>query len=466
VKRQGLFLIVIYLVTRLVCWQLRPVYYDAFEYVRVVDQAREMGVVAAVVESHQPVHTLYLLMAGGLGEVTGWTGAMVLAVLSLLAGLTVVIGWNGIVKEMGGSWWSGLVLLLLPGMIVINTNIMYEGILLMFQVWMVWAMVKYLRLRQGKWLVLSGVLAGLGQLVTIGNWMFWLPLILYWKWKRELSWKEIIEWGVGMGIVAGAVDWTVLGSISVVWEKYSRFATSFVSANGGIIVWWGRVIRNALFAGWNLLGPVGVGLIGWGIWKGRKDGGQWIWRVILISALVAVQYWHFWYWGRVGISMLLATAWWGGEILLRETGWKRWVVIILLVAQAGWAINTQLSKNYIQALEEVVREKTEQQRWVTSDSVRMAYEEMGVTPLLIIRQGESDLNELKELVEQGEVWIDEAALTYPYWQPDGWGYQMLSRRDGEMPINKWVEEHCEREQVVERESQPILRIFRVSNCDE
>jgi len=45
VKRQGLFLIVIYLVTRLVCWQLRPVYYDAFEYVRVVDQAKEMGVV-------------------------------------------------------------------------------------------------------------------------------------------------------------------------------------------------------------------------------------------------------------------------------------------------------------------------------------------------------------------------------------------------------------------------------------
>jgi len=239
-----------------------------------------------------------------------------------------------------------------------------------------------------------------------------------------------------------------------------------VSANGGIIGWGGRVIRNALFAGWNLLGPVGVGLIGWGIWKGRKDGGQWIWRVILISALVAVQYWHFWYWGRVGISMLLATAWWGGEILLRETGWKRWVVIILLVVQAGWVGLNQLSQNYIQALEGVVREKTEQQRWVTSDSVRMAYEEAGVQPQLIVREPETDLVKLKQLVGEGSVLIDETALTYPYWQPDGWSYQILSRRNGEMPIKKWVEEHCEWEQVAERESRPILRMYRVSGCEE
>lgn len=450
--------------TRIVFLQTNPVFYDSFEYVRIVEKVQEKGVTEAVKASHQPVHTLYLLIAGVVGEVTGIPGEVVLAILSLIAGLMTVVIWSETAKELGGSRWSGFVLAFLPGLMVFTTNIMYEAFLLMWQVLMLWAIGRYFRLRQFKWLWLSGIFAGLGHLVSVGNLFFWLPLIIYWVIKRQLSWLDVLRWSTGMVSVVGIVDLMVLGSLGMIWEKYLSYSTSFVSFEGGLWLWGFRIGRNVLLASWNLLGPLGIICVVWGWWKDRREKEQWMWWVMLGATFVSVQYWHVWYWGRVGASLLLVASFWIGKLWMKSK-W-RWLMLAALVTQGMWIGGRQWNKSYIQALKEKVSGSVGGERYVTSDSVRMAYEQSQIDPLLIVREPESDLVELKILTEQGTLLIDEAALTYPYWQPDGWSYQILSKRNGTMLIKKWVEAHCELKSVYRENSKPPLTIYELRNCEE
>jgi len=122
----------------------------------------------------------------------------------------------------------------------------------------------------------------------------------------------------------------------------------------------------------------------------------------------------------------------------------------------------QQSTPYVSSLKQWVEERVVTQsdwKFVTSDNARMAFENFGIEPL-VIRGPEREIQDLSEYINSSpeqRVYIDRSALSYPYWQPDGWEDHLLSKKNGVMMIREWVERHCNLREVAGI-------IYEISDC--
>lgn len=460
-------LILYYLVTRSLFLQVRPVYYDSFEYVRLIESMSKLGIVEAIRNSHQPVHTLYLWIAGGVNQLIGLSPQLSLSTLSLVAGLGVVIFWVLLVKELTNSWkvgyCAGLVLCMVPGFFVTNTNILYESLLLMAQVMSLWSLIKYLKTCKLAWLILGAVLLGISQLVFIGSLFLLIPIAtIFWIMKDKMSWGRLVLFGVVFVMIAGTVDVYVLGAGGII-EKYLSHTGDLVSGSGGGLILLGRVVRNIGYIIWQLLGPVMTLLVIIILIFDRAKLARL--RLMLIGlalpAFLMMQYWHAGYYGRLGMLVILPASLMVGIALSKRLFWIIYLGMAMTFQLIMLGIKQQ-STPYVLSLKQWVEERVvieSDWKFVTSDNTRMAFENSGIEPF-VIRDPEREIQDLSEYIKSSpeqRVYIDRSALSYPYWQPDGWEDHLLSKKKGVMMIREWVERHCNL-----REISGI--IYEISDC--
>lgn len=461
--------ILYYLITRIFFLQVRPVYYDSFEYVRLVESMSTIGIVEAIRNSHQPVHTLYLWMAGGVNQLIGLSPQLSLSTLSLAAGLGVVIFWVLLVKELTNSWkvgyCSGLVLCMIPGFFVANTNILYESLLLMAQVMSLWSVIKYSKTLKLAWLISGAVLLGLSQLVFIGSLFLLIPIAtIFWIMRDKMSWGRLVLFGAVFMMIAGTLDVYVLGAGGIM-AKYLSHTGDVVSGSGGALILLGRVVRNIGYISWQLLGPVMIILVALILIfdRAKLARHKLILMGLALPAFLMMQYWHAGYYGRLGMLVILPASLMVGIALSKRLFWIICLGMVMTFQLIMLGIKQQ-STPYVLSLKQWVGERVATQsdwKFVTSDNARMAFENSGIE-LLVIRDPGREIQDLSEYINSSpeqRVYIDRSALSYPYWQPDGWEDHLLSKKNGAMMIGEWVERHCNLREVTGI-------IYEISYCDD
>lgn len=426
-----------YCITRLPFIRSFPVYYDSFEYIRIVEKLNWHNITSGITNSHQPIHTFYFLTSLLFKTLFFHSSvAFSMTMLSFLFGFATTIVWYVILKKIfqtKTAVFGTIVLLLFPLFFITNTNILYESELLFFQILSVYLLIEGIQKKRKMALFLSGLSLGLAHLVFIGT-LYIIPLSLIILFIYFAS--SIMPFCVGIIITGIGVDFLFIQSIPLLIQKYLMHAGDVVSNDQGVVFLIGRAIRNILFQGTTVLSLGGfiLLLIAGALLFSIKKYSRWrIFISIFIPFLILMQYWYAGLFGRLAMGIIFPSSFF--ITLIFDKTKKQIVVTTILLA---FFVSTSWQQKKIPPIYQFYNLIRNEKNIVviTSDYNRFLYERFDI-PYFVIK-GESSRKEIKKYIEVNilirTILIDSAALRYPYFQYDGDSYQILSKRSNGNPL--------------------------------
>lgn len=468
-------LILIYIFTRFPFPFFNPVYYDSFEYVSVLQNARWGQIVSIVRSTHQPIHTIYIGLAALIKTLAPFTASEIYIFISLIFGLVTVIFWYIFLfyfyKRKEHAFWGTALLILFPAFWRINTNILYESMLLAFQAGAFATFFLFLDKKQIRYILAAIIFFGSAQLVFIGNIFSAVPIAfmaLIFKIKER---KMIFIWLIASIIFSLLIDYIILGSTNNLIQKYTSHMTDLVSPQGGIIITSARIIRNIILLTSKIIHPLTLFITILAFWALRNEK-----RIIIITlaffaaSFVMMQYWHAGFFERIGILVIFPIS----ILLAKFIGDRSLIgaILCIILTINIFILGFQQKKiSYITALTNWVHSVLNKEKsvlFITGDYTRFTYEQTNAN-VFIIRDPKNETEKLLRAIinteqNNGRVIADASALSYPFNQPDGWDYQLLSRQNKKGVIEKFLTEKCNLQEIYQQQSIPPLIIYEVKSC--
>ena len=428
-----------YFATRIPFLRTYSVYYDSFEYIRIIGKLNWQNIASVTSSSHQPIHTLYFITGLLLKSLLpSLSVEVVMAMSSLLFGYGITIIWYLLVKRISNkktALFSTILLLLFPYFFIANTHILYESELLFFQIASMYVLFIACEKRKYIYFIIAGLLLGLAHLLFIGT-LFIIPLyffIVLNKIKNQLKTTMIFGavFGLGYFLAGFFLDFLVLQSLPLLITKYIKHAGDVVANNQGLLYLLGRIIRNIVFQSNAILSGGGIILLTFScIVLAYKKKYSFL---LLIPFFVLMQYWHAGFFGRLAIGIIFPAAF---IIASTFTNIKTQIAkIVILLLFFIWIPWRQLALPPLYAYYNLILNE-KNITVITSDYNRFLYEKYAVPHFTI--KGDTAREEIKKYIETNfkskTVLIDSSALRYPYFQYDGSGYNIMSMRSNGAPL--------------------------------
>lgn len=370
-----LFLLIILIASRLITFNPNAAFLDSREYLNLANSQWRI----ALREGHRPIHPAYVATLKLIPLPAG--------LISALAGIGTVIVFYFLVKELWDKQTAtiaAILLALLPGVWIVQENVMVEGLGLW---WLTLAI--YLAVRK-RW-VSTGVSLTL-MLLTHNQMLLWIPLIFgFTKVKKRVIIRSI---------TVAAVVYSLLGQdlLGLVYTK-----------TGEVVPWWSG-IRNAVIL-WlrlhtNLIGLVAiVALLKW-----QK---KWV----LLPYLFWAQFYSADFLIRRLIPIALVTS-----VAIALTIKNKWVLssLILILAVTSipvvWSYSWLNKNQIINKMHQLQSQIPDDALYIDSHFLRTINNFRGETYHL----GESSnwLTPVQAievaLKQRRRVWIDSQAIVDPY----------------------------------------------------
>jgi hypothetical protein len=472
------FLILIYIITRIIFLIFQPVYFDSFEYVDRLQNVSWNQIIPVIQSTHHPIHTLYVGMAAILRVSTGFPPAFIYTSMSFVFGGIAVWLWYicliHIYRKKTFAFWGTLVFVLFPSFLRISTNILYESMLLAFQAGTMAALLCFLDTGKKRYWISAVLCFAAAQLVFVGNIFSVLPIAVLCVIHKPNKKQWIAAWIVSSVVLAFCVDYGILGFL-ILMEKYLSHSGDVISPQGGIFIVLVRIIRNCITLTSILVHPFVALLSVYAIWAIRKQKQIFLTALVFIAAsFLMMQYSHGGYFGRIGIlivfpvSMILGSFFGDRQKFGIIICALLWVNICLL----GWE---QRQVPYIHALssweQSVVIPQGQRMLFVVTPFTRFAYGKTTQNIFVIGDDSEKDavplLERMKDILKSnGRVFVDSSVMTYPYDKPDGWGYHRLFGQNKQGFFSEWFPEHCAFDAISQQKSLPPFAVYEVTACDK
>ena len=436
----------LYALTRIPFLRPYPVYYDSFEYVRIIEKINWSSLHSFITTSHQPVHTLYFIIClifKSLFPSLSTPLGMVLS--SLFFGYGTCIIWYFVLRKIRNkkiALWGAIILLLFPYFFITNTNILYESELLFFQLAAFFILLIGNEKKKERYIFFSGIVLGLAHLVFIGT-AYIVPIFLGFIWggfsrKKWYGFVGLALFCIGYCLSGILLDFFILQSVPLLQVKYVKHVGDVVSQNQGLILMGGRMIRNVLVQVVAILSPGGAILLVFSalyLLIKKRVGILVIVALLFIPFFILMQYWHAGFFGRLAIGIIFPASFL--IVLFFDSPIAhiaKIVVLLIFFISIPWR---QLDPPPLYAsFYQIQNDKNI--AVITSDYHRFLYEEAHI-PYFAIK-GDTDPKEIQQYIDsalsQKVVLIDSAALRYPYYQYDGDTYHILSVRTDGTPLIK------------------------------
>jgi hypothetical protein len=464
--RNGLTLTLVYLVTRVPFLVFRPIYYDSFEYVSRIRDVSSNTLVASIRGSHPPVHALYIGLAGVVRIITHLPPEQIYTLLSVFFGLFAVLLWYTVLlrffRNYRDALWGALTFTLFPGFWRTTTNILYEPLLLAFQAGTMAAMLMFFETKRTRYTAAAVLCFTAAQLTFIGNIFSILPIMVLAALSKP---KQITRVIVGIIIALAAacvVDRMILGSWPALIQNYVAHAADTISPTGGTFIILGRILRNIVLITSLLASPLAAAIALIAVWTLRRTK-----RLVALAlafcavSFIEMQYWHAGYYGRIGIPVLFPLSLILGRFLGKRTLLGVGLSIVLAINIFILGTNQQ-KVPYITALN-LWAQRAPDAVFVTGDATRFAF--TAKANVFVVRNPDHDIGKLTEAIQANKhVYLDTSVLTYPYNQPDGWEYQLLSKQNKQGILTAWFTQHCTLHVAYEYPSVPPLVVYEATNC--
>lgn len=464
--RNGIILTLVYLFTRVPFLVFRPVYYDSFEYVDRIRDASWNTLVPIIRGSHPPVHTLYIGLAGAVRIITHLPAAQVYTLLSVFFGFFAVFLWYNVLfrflRNSRDAFWGTLMFTLFPGFWRTSTNILYEPLLLAFQAGAMAATLTFFKTNRTRYMVAATLCFTAAQLTFIGNIFSVLPIMVLATLYKPKQTKWVIFWLTTSIATALVIDRMILGSWSALIQNYVTHAGDTISPTGGILVIFGRILRNIIFLTSKLTHPLAASIAIIALLYLRREKRMvWVTLAFLAISFAQMQYWHAGYYGRIGILVLFPLSLVLGKFLGKRPLFGIGLCIVLAINILILGTN-QRKIPYITALARWTQ--APHTLFVTGDNTRFAF--APGTNVFIVRDPQNDIPKLTKAVETNErIFLDKSVLTYPYNQPDGWEYQLVSKQNKEGILTDWFAKRCTLRVAYDYPSLPPLVIYEATACN-
>lgn len=465
--RNGIILTLVYLFTRLPFLVTHTVYYDSFEYVSRIRSVSWNTLLAVIRESHSPVHTLYIGLAGVMKIITQLPPEKVFTLLSVIFGLSVVYLWHTVLlrllRDTRTALWGTLAFTLFPGFWRITTNILYEPLLLAFQAGTMAALLTFYDTKRARYAVAALLCYTGAQLTFIGNIFIAVPIIILAGLYKPKQLRLTVVILIASLVTACVVDRIVLGSWATLIQNYVTHAGDTVSPAGGILIITGRMLRNIIFITSALTYPLSTGIALVAIWTLRRNK-----HIIMLTltflcvSFLEMQYWHAGYYGRIGIFVLFPVSLILGKFFGKKPVLGLGLCTVLAINIVALGAN-QRKVPYVTALR-LWALQSPAALFITGDYTRFAFAEK--TNTFIVRDPQRDIPKLTEAVKTKQrIFLDKSILTYPYNQPDGWQYQLLSRQNRRGILADWFSNRCTMQIAYEYPSAPPLVVYEATSCE-
>ena len=449
-----LFISIIYFLTRIPFLRAYPVYYDSFEYVRIIGKVNWHNISSVLSSSHQPIHTFYFLTGLIIKSLLPFVSVeLSMTINSLFFGYAICILWFVLLKKISNkktAVFGTIILLLFPYFFIANTHILYESELLFFQLAAAYVLMVGMEKQKLLLMFFSGLLLGLSHLIFIGT-LFVIPIYVYllsvklYK-KKSVLIVSLLLLILGYCISGLIFDAVLLQSLPLLFAKYASHAGDITSNNQGVFILLGRIVRNIFIQTIAVLSDGGFFLLIFScmvfflskkIKPLKMEEGRWILisssLLFMIPYFILMQYWHAGFFGRLAIGIIFPSSL---IIALSFPQIKFQIVkIAILLLFFVWIPWRQLDPppiyDYYYLIQNVKHVSI-----ITSDYNRFLYEKYTIPHFLI--NGNTTQVQIKYYIDSvlnnSTVLIDSSALRYPYFQYDGSTYNILSKNTNGKPL--------------------------------
>lgn len=437
-----LFISCIYFLTRIPFLRSFPVFYDSFEYVRLVERLNWSNITSTISSSHQPIHTFYFLTC--LLFKTFFSQLTVefsMTLLSLFFGYVASIIWYFTLNKITHAktaFFATIITLLFPYFFIANTHILYESELLFFQILSIYFLIKNHGQVKLIPIFFSGFTLGLAHLIFIGT-LYIVPIyigLLFYLTKNN---KKIFLYSLlfflGFAVTGILGDVLVLQSSQLLIGKYSSHVADVVSGNQGLVVLLGRTVRNIVLQTIAILSPGGTLLLVVSfISLSIKKKSVLLHSILFLPFFILMQYWHAGFFGRLAIGIVFPSS----LLIALQFNSTRAHIVTITILFIFFIFTTlhQLSPPPIYSYYDLIHDK-KNVAIITSDYNRFLYEKYNIPHFSI--NGNTTAAQMNNYIKTNSlakktVLIDSAALRYPYFQYDGYSYHILSMRRNGTPV--------------------------------
>jgi len=436
----------LYFATRLPFIRTYPVFYDSFEYVRIIEKLNWNNITPVISSAHQTIHTFYFITCLVFKSIFFRASTeLSMLLISLLFGYATCIVWYLLIKKIINkevALFSTIILILFPYFFIANTNILYEAELIFFQILSFYLLYIGVERKKYATIIISGIMLGFAHLIFVGTLIvlplyFYLLLLKYRKKRFNFILYSALYLG-GFSISGVILDLLILQSIPTLIAKYISHMGDIVSYNQGLFVFIARIVRNCFIQTSAILSYGGAALLFVSIiiilaLSKKKRLMFAAITVVFIPFIVLMQYWYGGFFGRLAIGIIFPAAF----IIATTFSQTRVQIIkiIILLLFFIWIPWRQLDPPPLYTSYYMIwNEKSI--FVITSDYNRFLYEKNAVPHFTI--KGDTAREEIKKYIDLNlknkTVLIDSSALRYPYFQYDGSGYNVMSVRSDGTPL--------------------------------
>lgn len=416
-----------------------PAFFDSIEYLRL---AEEGSLLNALTKVHYPIHPLFISLNWLVSKIPlNVESIYKLEFMNAFLGTLSILIIFLLLKEYFNkekSVYLSLVIAFLPYFWLCQINVLYEPVLILFQVLSLYFLVKYLKSKKSLALVLSSFFIMLSFLVSTTGLFFLLFMIVFALSKKEFKFSIKIAALYFVSLLLGFFIYLYLFELRNIpfYEFMEVFTSSnslFAKLKGEGILFFPRVIRNSLVVYFNHLTlPLGTILLVLLIKQGRKVKKMFflvfVWFVLFLGIN---SYWHAGMFGRTSLIFTLFPV-----ILLIESVFLKkrifaFLLLICLITSSSSMIlayhfsDTPYSKenNYFRECNnKILIVSNFEEPYLCAENKCLVLN----SPLT---DSDNILKEINSSLEKNEkVMITSQAISAPYNQYDGMEYHILSKK--------------------------------------
>jgi len=292
-----------------------PAFFDSIEYLRLTEEA---SLLKALTKVHYPIHPLFISLDWLIGKIPlNMESIYKLEFMNALWGtLSVLIIFLSLKEYFNKekSFYISLIIAFLPYFWLSQINVLYEPVLILFQVLSFYFLIKYLKNEKSLALVLSAFFIMLSFLVSTTSLFFLLFMIVFALLKKEFKFSIKVAALYFASLLLGFFIYLYIFDLRNI--PFYKFMEVFTSSNSLLvklknegILFFPRIIRNSLVIYFNYLTlPLGTILLVLLIKQLRKVNKDFFLVFSWIVLFLGINsYWHAGMFGRTSliISMIL-----------------------------------------------------------------------------------------------------------------------------------------------------------------
>ena len=330
------------------------------------------------------------------------------------------------------AMFGSLLLLSFPAFFIANTNILYEGEVLFFEVLGFYWLLEAIRDNQEILYILAGLSWGFSISILIGSWIMGLVYISLIIFERKFSIKGICLFIFSSLITFMSIDLAVIRPFNLIWAKYVWTTQSLMGVGDGIIISVLRMIRNTGLESMSILSISGavicfVSLI---ILIRNKNKRIWLYGFWVILMFYMMQYWQVWFYGRLALFLIIPAIFIISEAVKKKN--YQIVILTLIILTTGYAALGQIKKPYeytlINGFWAISGSKNA--AVITGDYDKFLYDENNIS-IFALKGWDDDIPSVKIFIDENlktgrDVYIDSSGIRFPYYQYDGSFYLPVS----------------------------------------